>query len=77
MSDEGIRFFLPYFLLFFIVVVFFWGNIFKRKGKLQDINLNGQLKKKINLINRYIKFYKIILILYALIIFVFIFLPDF
>lgn len=68
---------MPHFLLFLIVVVFFWGNIFKRKGKLQDINLNGQLKKKINLINRYIKFYKIILILYALIIFVFIFLPDF
>jgi len=60
-----------------LLLFFFWENISNRKGKLQDINLNCQLKKKINPINQYIQFYKIIFILYALIIFVFIFLPGF
>ena len=77
MSNEGIRFFLPYFLIFFIIVIFFWGNILNSKSRNYSIDLNDYFKKKIIFINRCSLVFKTILIFYSLIIVVFIYFPDF
>lgn len=77
MTDEGLKLFLPAFLIVFLLITFFWSKISKRDNIISKAKLDEVHILKLLIYKRVFSYYKIILLFFSFIIFVFCYFPTY
>jgi len=75
MTTEGLKLFLPAFLIGFLVIIFFWSKVSKRDAILYENLLDEVNRIKLSVFKRFFLYFKIIILLFTFLLIIYFYLP--